>query len=573
MPAPVQSTAPPTEIKLYDDKLVIPFEIAPGISKDREVSLDQFIENISSQALLDTGLMPVSGTGLLGLRQFGKYRQITFQIEPDLSYVTWGRSEGQHDKPTYYVASPYRVIIADVFDGDLLGARMFYSPEPITSPDQVLHHINLPNVNCKGYGQGNGVGWLCLYLKESWKSLDITGQIHGIVERAGGGEAYNDANMSRTDGARFYQGLKRDQKHLWDASTWQKYSKDNGYAWTLEPDVWIPVLVKSADEQIKHVDDGVPLTIDMAMRGTYKAYYHDATPLKPVNAASRPDKVITDSTNKVDGHGAETPFSMRSLIERSVIMAEPYGRQVISRPIIHVGDKVSAIKWAAGTINERTKTLNEGSEVIDFAPKAIGTSKLSKIKIYEGQGAIEIAHFGLVLETEITDELFVTDAEGTKLFAADCFFMENTEEGQEGSYIHNSVPHETCTNCGVSHLVKPNEIIFYKQANDPVAFCVSCTETHICSFSGKILPAFEIQAVDAFNPATDTVQTYYISNDQFSHMTRCMCNLLVQHAATNELGNGNVCAGCVQIAPNGQPSYVCGITINTPNHQGQAQVL
>ncbi len=39
--APIKApSAPATEIKLYDDKIVIPFEIAPGISKDREVSLD-----------------------------------------------------------------------------------------------------------------------------------------------------------------------------------------------------------------------------------------------------------------------------------------------------------------------------------------------------------------------------------------------------------------------------------------------------------------------------------------------------------------------------------------------------
>jgi hypothetical protein len=286
---------PDTNIVLNSSKIIVPFEIAPGVSQDREIDIEDFVRNISSQAMIDTGLIPVTDTGLISLRQLGKYRQITYQIGPGMNYITWGESEGQREKRTYYVASPYRIIIADLFDGDLLGARMFYSTEPITHPGQVLNHINLPNVNCRGYGKGNGVGWLCLYLRESWKSLDISSQIHAIVERAGGGEAYNDGNMSETDGARFYSDYKPNLKYVYNPALWEKKSKREGYDWVFDPENWINVKVKSADDQGCHFDEGVPYTIDMAMRGTYKAYYSDAAPLKPINALSRPDKSLKDS--------------------------------------------------------------------------------------------------------------------------------------------------------------------------------------------------------------------------------------------------------------------------------------
>jgi len=561
------TTAPPTNIQLYDDKIVVPFEIAPGVSQDREVDLLKFVTNMSSQALIDTNLLPVSGTGLLALRQLGKYRQITFQLEAGKNLVTWGATEGQQNKPTYYVASPYRIVIADIFDGDLLGARMFYSTEPISSPDQVLYHINLPNVNCLGYGGGNGVGWLCLYLRESWKQLDIASQIHAIVERAGGGEAYNDANMSSTDGARLYKKHKTELEHLYDANAWQKYTEENGWEWVLDPENWIPIMVNGADDQDRHVfKDGVPYTIDMAMRGSYKAYYTDGTKLKPINAVSREDTNISDSKNHTDGRRETdktkyTPFSLRSMIERSISMGEPYGVQSIPRPIIGQGENWTPPTWAAKTIKKAHKVENEATEVIDFAPQAIGICKISDQKIYEGAEVVEIAHFGMVLKPNVTDELFVKDKNGTLLYAADCILIKNQDEE---FYIHKETPHGVCSNCGTAHIITGIEAVFFADDTDPYAFCTSCTETAMCAYSGMILPKTKLHMVRALNPATGLEEEFYISQENFPMMTRCLCNLLKPIEHTNQLAEGSVCAGCVKIANDGTPSYECGITINTP---------
>jgi hypothetical protein len=117
-----------------------------------------FYRNFSSYAMFDTGLMPLSGTGVLAIRSAGNHTQITFQHEPQINHINWGANEGDRDAVTYTVAQPYRIWIGDLVDGNLYGARMFYSPYPITSPDQQLYHLNLPNTNCKGY-RGNGVGW------------------------------------------------------------------------------------------------------------------------------------------------------------------------------------------------------------------------------------------------------------------------------------------------------------------------------------------------------------------------------------------------------------------------------
>jgi hypothetical protein len=246
-----------------------------------------FYRNFSSYAMFDTGLMPLSGTGVLAIRSAGNHTQITFQHEPQINHINWGASEGDRDAKTYTVAQPYRIWIGDLIDGDLYGARMFYSPYPITSPDQQLYHLNLPNTNCKGY-RGNGVGWQCLYHRDSWQEIPFNEKIVKFAERCSGVETYNDANMSETDGPRFYQ--ENDMpKYLWDPSVWEAKTSEEGYAWVLDEDNWIPILVKDQDNQGQHYENGIPLTIQMAMLGNYQAYYTDDYRPKPINLLSRSD--------------------------------------------------------------------------------------------------------------------------------------------------------------------------------------------------------------------------------------------------------------------------------------------
>lgn len=250
-----------------------------------------FYQAFSTYAAHDTGLLPLDGTGILSLRSAGHYTQFAYQHKPGLYLVNWGAQEGDRYAHTYYVAQPYRIIICDMENGNLLGARMFYSPYPITTPSQPLYHVNLPNINCKGY-RGNGVGWICLYKNEDWSSLPLNERITRFVERCSGVETYNDANMSETDGTRFYQESGK-PSYIWDPVEWQQKSSDEGYEWTLDPDLWIPVLVKSMDDQKAHFKDGQPLTFADALVGDYQAYYDDRTHTKPINALIRPDRSLS----------------------------------------------------------------------------------------------------------------------------------------------------------------------------------------------------------------------------------------------------------------------------------------
>jgi len=269
-----------------------------------EKDLTSFYVNFSKYAFIDTGLLPLDGTGLLAYRQAGNHCQVVVQHVPGVSRIIWGKYENDTSAQTYHLAQPYRIYIGDLLDGNFYGARMFYSPVPITSPNQVLYHVNLPNINCKGY-RGNAVGWVCLYHNENWTDIPLGEKVFRIIERCSGSEAYNDNNMSETDGPRFYRDhysaramnnelLADDYKYLWDPFEWHKKTDKDGFQWTLNESLWIPVLVQDKDNQSQHYHNGTPLTLGMAITGDYAAYYSDKNKTKPVNAIARKDKEFKD---------------------------------------------------------------------------------------------------------------------------------------------------------------------------------------------------------------------------------------------------------------------------------------
>jgi hypothetical protein len=262
-----------------------------------EKDVFSFYKTFSQTASFDTGLLPVNGTGILSIRTAGFDTQVAIQHSPGTYHVNWGDYEGHAQAKTYYVAQPYRIVIGDFREGNLLGARMFYSPVPITSPDNILYHVNLPNINCKGY-KGNAVGWVCLYHKEDWSSLPFNEKVNKLIERCSGIETYNDANMSDTDGPRFYSSHGRPE-YFSDPSLWQEKTLQDGYGWTMDQDLLIPVLVSGIDDQSQHVDGGQNLTFAMAILGNYAAYYNDTYIPKMYNVISRPDLMpTTDSIAK-----------------------------------------------------------------------------------------------------------------------------------------------------------------------------------------------------------------------------------------------------------------------------------
>ena len=257
-----------------------------------EKDATSFFKNFSNFSALDTGLLPVDGTGLLALRKAGNHTQITYQHKPGMYYINWGAHEGDRNAKSYFVAQPYRIVIIDLVDDNLLGARTFYSPIPATHPGIHLYHVNLPNINCKGY-RGNGVGWICLYHNADWSQLPFNERLARALERCSGIETYNDQNMSETDGPRFYQDhykFNPDYSYLWSPADWEKKSQEEGFEWTLNPDIWIPIRVKSRDEQDRHYthQDAIELTLADAIIGKYNAYYGDTYHPKPINALTNP---------------------------------------------------------------------------------------------------------------------------------------------------------------------------------------------------------------------------------------------------------------------------------------------
>lgn len=270
-----------------------------GLDSVTEKDINSFYRNFSNHSYFDTGLLPVDGTGLLSIRKAANHTQFAYQIKPGVYYVNWGDYEGDSDAKAYTLAQPYRIIVADIVNDNLLGARTFYSPYPITHPDSQLYHVNLPNINCKGY-RGNGVGWICLYHTHDISSYSFNEKVSHIIERCSGIEAYNDQNMSETDGPRFYQShYSNDESYnfLWDPNEWQNRTLTEGYEWTLDPDLWIPIKVTSIDDQGAHNPNGVDFTFYMSLFGNYQAYYTDPLIPKPINILSRQD--LSSSTDFV----------------------------------------------------------------------------------------------------------------------------------------------------------------------------------------------------------------------------------------------------------------------------------
>lgn len=265
-----------------------------GLDHVTDKDISSFYHNFSNYLHFDTGLLPVDGSGVLSIRTAGPFTQVAYQHKPGMYYINWGDYEGDYSAVKYYIAQPYRIVIGDFFNGNIYGARTFYSPIPITYPSAPLYHVNLPNINCNGY-RGNGVGWICLYHSEDVSSYPFSEKVVKLIDRCSGTEAYNDQNMNETDGPRFYQ--KRGKpSHLYDPYQWQSYSEKNGYEWTLDPDLWIPVLVKDIDNQDRHYEDGEPLTFVKALLGNYQAYYTDNNIPKPFNAISRSDLTLEASS-------------------------------------------------------------------------------------------------------------------------------------------------------------------------------------------------------------------------------------------------------------------------------------
>lgn len=250
----------------------------PGTS----LSLPQFLQNLSPFMPFDSGLIPCSGDGVIAIRKGFGFEQFVYQRKAGVYKVKWGTYERDASATVHELAHPFRVIIADFQDGNLLGVRHFYSPYPIVSLNDPLYCVNLPNTNTTGYN-GTSVGWTCLYRTGDTTKYTPAQRILYAIEREGGlSEPYNDANMSSTDGPRFYQKKGR-PSYMYDKLAWEKKTKAEGFDWICSEDELIPMLVKEKTNASTYDPSGTPYTLARAIYEPYSAYYHDKTYTKPIN--------------------------------------------------------------------------------------------------------------------------------------------------------------------------------------------------------------------------------------------------------------------------------------------------
>lgn len=533
-------------ITLTDSKVIEELH-AGAASKSTEKGLISFYEAFSDIAAFDTGILPVQGTGLLAIRKALDHTQIVFQHQPGKYHIFWGKRERDPHAKAWFMAQPYRIVIGDLQDGNLIGARTFYSPVPINTSNQPLYHANIPNLNCKGY-RGNGVGWLCLYLNESnskWAQYSFGDKVRALLERASGAEAYNDANMSSTDGPRFYRQwysthkpeLVKEYNFLYEPEAWQAKTEAEGYEWTLDDDLWIPIMVKGIDEQGAHSEEpgAVPLTLEMAMLGKYKSYYSDPWVdkgiNKPINEIVRPD-LDPPSKKKVFA-------SIRASVNKAASVDPSANKE--AAPIEEVVDKAPLI----------------GGNAIIPAAAPVWTPKIycsvCKKGFDEGSDEIvQIAKYGGVC-TKCVDTTFdeCSDCKAVTHFGDMVAYEGN-------SYCTACRTVYTCGNCGVEHL-------------DFAALldsgCIKCQQFFMCDSCDMPSEISTGMKVTAKVPGSDTPSKFSLCSNCFEDSVICACGFLRMQDTTANINGTSVCEPCIVIPEDGQLPFFnpinTSVTINT----------
>lgn len=269
-------------INIADGVVTVQRPVTDTVTSTSTLSLVDFARHLHAEVGYDTGLLP---PGTVSIRRQGNRAQYVLQFPPGLYNITWGIHEGDEDARTYRLGMPFRTVFCEYENDSLLGIRMFYMLKRIDSYDDVLYHVNLPNINCRGYN-GTSVGWVCLYhgRNQGDRSSSDAARVAHAGLRASGNEAFNDENMNETDGPGFYAEHRPMYPYLSQPHTWEEHSDRHGWSWTLEdPRLWVPVLVDGPDQQVEHVEDGVALTVGMVMRNLTSYYYSDVAAVRPYN--------------------------------------------------------------------------------------------------------------------------------------------------------------------------------------------------------------------------------------------------------------------------------------------------
>jgi hypothetical protein len=498
-----------------------------------------FYNNFSRYSHVDTGLLPLNGTGVLAIRSAGPHMQITVQHAPGIYYVNWGDHEGSPTAKTYSVAQPYRVIVGDFVNGNLLGARTFYSPYPITHPDMPLYHVNLPNINCKGY-RGNAVGWICLYHNQDWTHLPFNEKISYLIERCSGVETYNDANMSETDGPRFYAAHylnASSHAHLWNPALWQDKSVSEGFEWTLDENIWIPVKVTSMDEQSKHDPNGIPLTVSMALLGNYRAYYSDNEVPKAYNVFARSDLYDAAQKDAMIGKYFKAAFAESSIdyTPRPVdnpIVATINAREDKSHIIAHVPEPEPEPQTWECECCEETKSVDDDEIFKDADNQSICQNCVDDCYVYvESVGEYYHQDCSDLIYDDSTQAWYHTEYD-TIVICNNCSHLhaysglspKDMPSSVTFTYENNGKAFDFCSNC--------IELVFNEESMETgQKFTISSCMCKSVSYVEELVDRIDFGLVyhSYINPVF-TFDNDAPSNTQYNHVKKAICTRCMHYA-------------------------------------------
>jgi hypothetical protein len=487
------------------------------------LTLPRFLAGMGDLAQFETGLLPVEGSGVLSIRKFLDHTQIVAQIAPRVSPVFWRRSDTDYDpkakrrdeRELHNVAMPYRIWIGDIVEATFIGARHFYSPSPISSLNDILYHTNLPNTNCLGYND-TSVGWICLYINALSDFSQVESLAHAVAlmeERCGTGESYND-NMTETDGPTFYSQYHTDAemgKRLTNISQWEAYTDKHGEHWTSNDGVWIPVKVKGPDDQFSHDPNGMPLTLEMAMKGEYAAKYSDEMN-KPINVAVRQDRNPDDLTSSAWSQLDKTVAAAEEGFPERLWLAQPQRKR-------SKGTKAKTEFLAPTSFSEYAKckhcgTVKERSEKDFWFTSSICVSCREK---YYGtcHECTETFHFEQLQFYKAKEQYFCSEC-ATIYECQNCGFQTTgdvTPFIYEGQFCTNCAEVVICTGCGqqqvneeghVREVEAPAVIMLDAPGEDGMAaeirqetmyFCLPCAANYVACACGFVKETSEVMSI------------------------------------------------------------------------------
>lgn len=533
-----------------------------NVTDDRDAV--SFVNQLGKVVPFSTGILP---PGLISYRQAGQHAQIVLAMPPAVNTIMWGAKERDPKAKIYTVAQPWRIAIAELDKGNLLGCRLFYSPTPPVSEDTLLYHSNLPNTNCQGY-RGNSVGWVCLYHKEDWSKLSLADIVNRIALRVGGNEAYNDANMPETDGPRFYRqqyvGQFGEQgaakfSFLWNPTDWDARSVAEGFQWTISEDVWIPVQVAGIDSQDSHLTDGVPLTLGMAMNGRAKAYYYDASPLKLYNQLTRTETPVTPgllykeiivptfvkapavNPENMPGNLATIPDEAVTLDPGDLANKETVVKNTLINSIdvtTMLGTVSFPIDWKLSAGNFKIKWDKDG--LISFAQKAHACSQCQ----YNEEPTTETPYHGYLCDDCYSSNYAQCFDCGELL----CFSIE--EKAKETFVVHGDWKCTDCAgdmSCPSCHVMRHDSSDFILHDSELVG-CFECTKHWYCRRCGTKSSTKHTKPNVVKQP--DPHEDLNFCDTCIQAITTCeCCNVPKPNPYMRKINDQSICTACVKICP------------------------